>query len=56
MDVPVKMKPSQCVLCLTAGSGPDVEARRGLGQSPRISLPAGEAGVSGAARAPERET
>jgi hypothetical protein len=36
------------------GSGAGERPRQGLGQSPRISLPAGEAGASGAAGAPER--
>ena len=40
---------------IAAGSGPDVEARAGFGAaSPKDSLPAGEAGVLGAAGAPKR--
>ena len=38
---------------LDAGSGAGDRPRRGSGQSPEISLPAGEAGVLGAAGAPK---
>ncbi len=48
-----------CAECLKilfegAGSGAGDRPRRGSGQSPEIGLPAGEAGVLGAAGAPER--